>query len=62
MDDFVLRAAQRRGLERQRQHTRDVRVFQRTLAILERSRGRSVTGIARMLRVSRQSVYRWLAA
>jgi transposase len=62
MDNFVLRAAQRRLLESQLRRTRDVRVYQRTLAILERSRGRSVADIARMLRVSRQSVYRWLDA
>ncbi len=60
MDEFVLTAAQRHRLERQLKQTRDVRVFQRTLAVLERSRGRSVSDIARMLRVSRQSVYRWL--
>ena len=60
MGEFVLTAAQRHRLERQLKQTRDVRVFQRTLAVLERSRGRSVSDIARMLRVSRQSVYRWL--
>ena len=60
MDEFVLTAAQRHRLERQLKHTRDVRVFQRTLAVLERARGRSVADIARMLCVSRQSVYRWI--
>ncbi len=62
MDDFVLLAARRRALERQLRQTGDVRVYQRTLAVLERSRGRSVAEIARMLRVSRQSVYRWIVA
>ncbi len=60
MGEFVLTAAQRHRLERQLKHTHDVRVFQRTLAVLERARGRSVSDIARMLRVSRQSVYRWI--
>jgi transposase len=60
MGEFVLTAAQRHRLERQLKRTHDVRVFQRTLAVLERARGRSVSDIARMLRVSRQSVYRWL--
>jgi transposase len=62
MNDFVLRTAQRRQLENQLRRTRDVRVYQRTLAVLERSRGRSVADIADMLRVSRRSVYRWLDA
>jgi len=62
MDNLMLRAAQRRLLESRLRRTRDVRVYQRTLAVLEGSRGRSVTDIARMLRVSRQSVHRWLDA
>jgi transposase len=62
MDNLVLRAAQRRRLENQLRGTRDVRVYQRTLAVLERSQGRTVAEIARMLCVSRQSVYRWLDA
>lgn len=62
MDGCVLSAARRRELERQLRRTRDVRVYQRTLAVLERSRGRTVAEIARMLRVSRQSVYRWIDA
>jgi transposase len=60
MNDFVLCTRQRRQLERQLRTTRDVRVYQRTLAVLERSRGRSVSEIAKMLLVSRQCVYHWL--
>lgn len=60
MGEIVLTAAQRHRLERQLKQTHDVRVFQRTLAVLERAQGRSVADIARMLRVSRQSVYRWI--
>lgn len=62
MDNLVLRAAQRRQLESQLRGTRDVRVYQRTLAVLARGRGRTVAEIARLLCVSRQSVYRWLDA
>jgi len=62
MNDLVLSTARRRRLERQLRQTRDVRVFQRTLAVLEWSRGRSVVDIAQILRVSRQSVYRWIDA
>jgi transposase len=51
---------QRGRLERQLKQTRDVRVYRRTLAVLEHDRGKSVTEIARALRVSRPSVYRWL--
>jgi transposase len=37
-------------------------VYRRTLAILEFDQGRSVTQIAQLLKVSRQSVYNWIAA
>ena len=60
MNRFVLPAAQRHRLERQLKQTRDVRVYQRTLAMLELSRGRSITDIARILRVNRRSVHRWV--
>lgn len=55
---FSLR--QRRRLEKQLKTVRDVRWYRRTLAVLEFERGRSVTEISRMLRVSRLSIYRWI--
>jgi len=55
-----LSVRQRRQLEKQLRHARDARLYRRTLAVLEYDRGRSVTGIARTLHVSRPSVYRWV--
>ena len=49
-------------LQRQLQDTGDARVYRRTLAVLEASRGPSVAQIAQMLGVTRQSVYNWIAA
>lgn len=60
MKTLHLSSRQRRQLERQLKTSRDVRLYRRTLAILEYDRGRSVTGIARTLRVSRPSIYRWV--
>jgi transposase len=60
MSAFYLSSRQRTRLEKQLQSTRDVRLYRRTLAVLEFARGRSVTEIARTLRVSRPSVYRWI--
>jgi transposase len=51
---------QRRQLEKQLKNSPDVRVYRRTLAILEFDRGRSVTEIARTLHVTRPSIYRWM--
>jgi len=60
MKSLHLSPRQRRQLERQLKTSRDVRVYRRTLAILEYDRGRSVTEISRTLRVSRPSIYRWI--
>src|SRR5262249_28095106 len=48
-------------LRRQLAETRDARLFRRTLAVLEFDRGRPAADIARMLGVTRQSVYHWVA-
>lgn len=61
MKDLNLSSGQRRQLERQLKHAHDVRLYRRTLAVLEYDRGRSVTEISRSLRVSRPSIYRWIA-
>ena len=60
MQAIHLSCRQRRQLEKQLKHSRDAHVYQRTLAVLEYERGRSVTEIARTLRVSRPSIYRWI--
>src|ERR1019366_9318304 len=53
---------QRHRLRRQLAETRDARLFRRTLAVLEFDHGRSAAEIARMLGVTRQSVYIWVEA
>ena len=60
MDRLHLSSRQRHQLEKQLKSSHDVRVYRRTLAILEYDRGRSVTEISRTLCVSRPSIYRWI--
>jgi transposase len=62
MTSLKLSRGQRRRLQRQLKDTQDARVYQRTLAILEYSRGQPLSQIASLLRVSRQSVSNWIAA
>jgi len=62
MSRLKLTSWQRRQLHRQLQQTQEASVYRRTLAILEFDQGRSVTQIAQLLKVSRQSVYNWIAA
>ena len=59
MSRLILTPGQRRRLRRQLVQTPDARVLRRTLAVLEFDRGRSAADIARMLGVTRQSVYNW---
>ncbi len=54
--------AQMQQLEDQLTQTDDVRLYRRTLALLLWGRGASVTEIASLLQVRRQSVYNWLAS
>jgi transposase len=54
--------AQMQQLEDQLIQADDVRLYRRTLALLMWGRGTSVTEIATVLRVRRQSVYNWLAS
>jgi transposase len=52
---------QRRRLRRQLTQARDARLFRKTLAVLEFDHGRSAADIARMLGVTRETVYAWIA-
>jgi transposase len=52
---------ERRCLELQLKDAPSIRVYRRTLALLEIADGRSVSQIAGMLRVSREAVYDWVA-
>jgi transposase len=56
-----LAPAQMQQLERQLVQTDDVRLYQRTLALLMWGRGSAVAEIATLLNVRRQSVYNWIA-
>src|SRR5688572_22279281 len=62
MSRLKITSWQRRRLQRQLEEARDARLYRRTLAVLEFDRGRSAADIARMLRVTRQSVYNWVEA
>ena len=62
MDRPKLSRWQRLRLQRQLKQTHDARLYRRTLAILECSRGQSVARIAQLLGVTRQSVYYWIEA
>lgn len=53
-------STQRKALEAELARTREVGVFRRTLALLEADRGRPIAEVARLLRVDRRSVHRWL--
>ena len=61
MSQFHLTSWQRQRLRRQLTQTRDARLFRRALAVLEFDHGRPAADIARMLSVTRQCVYHWLA-
>src|SRR5512146_2847779 len=60
MSRLNLTSWQRRRLRRQLAEARDARVFRRTLAVLEFDHGRCAADIARMLGVTRQTVYNWI--
>jgi transposase len=61
MDELSLSRQQRRQLERQLSETTDARLYRRTLAVLEVSRGVPIAEIAKTLAVSRQSIYNWVS-
>jgi transposase len=60
MSELQLTASQHRRLEQQLRSARDAGLFRRTMAVLEAAGGRSIAEIARMLRMSRVSVYHWI--
>ncbi len=60
MTSLPLTRWQRLRLQRQLQTTPDARVYRRTLAVLEYSRGQPIAHIAQALGVTRQSVYNWV--
>jgi transposase len=60
MSQLNLTSWQRHRLLRQLSATEDVRLFRRTLAVLEFDYGRPAADIARMLGVTRQTVYHWV--
>src|SRR2546423_9536093 len=62
MSPLTLTSRQRRQLQRQLAQTLDVRLFRRTLAVLEFDHGRPAADLARMLGVTRQSIYNWVEA
>ena len=62
MSQLDLTSWQRHRLRRQLSVTEDVRLFRRTLAVLEFDYGRPAADIARMLGVTRQTVYNWVEA
>jgi len=62
MTSLHLTRWQRLRLQRQLEGTPDARVYRRTLAVLEYSRGQPVAHIAQALGVTRQSVYNWVEA
>jgi transposase len=62
MSQLNLTSWQRHRLQQQLSATEDVRLFRRTLAVLEFDHGRPAADIARMLGVTRQAVYNWVEA
>src|SRR4051794_3136317 len=60
MEPLTLTYWERRRLQRQLNATHDVRLYRRTLAVLETAQGKSVADVARTLGVTQRSVYYWL--
>lgn len=60
MDGPALNRWQRQRLEQQLKCAQDARVYRRALAILEVSRGQTISHVARSLGVSRQSIHHWI--
>ena len=61
MDGLRLSKAEYRRLSETLHQTYDVRVYKRTLAVLECGRGKGVVEVARALQVTWQSVHNWVS-
>ena len=61
MDQWRLSEVEQRQLLETLHRTHDVRMYQRTLAVLECGRGKSKSAVARSLNVTRQSVHNWVS-
>ena len=61
MDGIRLSKTELQRLSETLHHTHDVRVYKRTLAVLECARGKGVVEVARSLQVTRQSVRNWVS-
>lgn len=62
MEGFTLSSRQRGRLVSRLRQAQDVRVYRRTLAVVEVGRGKPVAEVARTLGVTRQSVYNWIGS
>ena len=62
MDRVPLTARRWRRLQRQLHTTRDARLYRRTLAVLEVSRGTPIPEVAQLLGVTPRSIYHWISA
>lgn len=62
MNGIRLTSMQHAHLQRQLEYSEDVRVYRRTLAILEHDAGIPIVRIAENMNVDRGSVHRWIAA
>jgi transposase len=62
MSRLNLTTWQRRRLRRQLKDTLDARLLRRALAVMEFDQGRSAAEVARVLGVTRQSIYNWVEA
>lgn len=60
MSGLHLTAKEQQQLEQTLHHTHDARLYRRTLAILEYSRGRHIKEVAQSLGVTRQSIHNWV--
>lgn len=61
MSQFKLSRHARQALERLVVHTDQAIVLRRAQALLWVAEGRSVTQVARQLRITRQAIYKWIA-
>ena len=60
MATLTLTRGQQYRLRQQLHHTQDARLYRRTLALLEISRGKPLAQIARTREVTRQTLYNWI--